>query len=103
MSELPAGPPPGRSRARVATPQARKYLVQLCKPFAHKLPATWDEQSGHIAFSLGDCRLQAGADRLELALEAPDPAALGQLQDVVARHLVRFAFRETLPIDWQPA
>jgi hypothetical protein len=28
---------------------------------------------------------------------------LADLQDVVARHLVRFAFRETLELDWRTA
>jgi uncharacterized protein len=33
----------------------------------------------------------------------PNEAQLAQLQDVVVRHLVRFAFRETLRIDWRAA
>ena len=40
---------------------------------------------------------------LTLTVETGDPEALAQLQDVVARHLVRFAFREELAVEWRPA
>jgi hypothetical protein len=40
---------------------------------------------------------------LTLSLETPDATQMAQLQDVVARHLVRFAFREELQVDWRPA
>lgn len=88
------------SRAEVPTEHASRYLQQLCKHWAHKLTVTFDETSGHITFSIGSCTLAAEPGRLVLALEAPDEERLLQLQDVVERHLVRFAFRETLAIDW---
>ncbi|MCB9948890.1 MAG: DUF2218 domain-containing protein [Rhodospirillaceae bacterium] len=90
------------SAADVATPNASRYLQQLCKHFAHKCPVTFDAQAGHIAFPFGDCRLEAPDAALRLALTAPDAAQLEQLQDVVGRHLVRFAFREDMQIVWQP-
>ncbi|MBU8539318.1 DUF2218 domain-containing protein [Falsiroseomonas tokyonensis] len=34
---------------------------------------------------------------------AADAAKLAQLQDVVARHLLRFAFREEMQVAWHPA
>ena len=40
---------------------------------------------------------------LTLTVETGEPEALEQLQDVVARHLLRFAFREELAIAWRPA
>ena len=89
--------------AEVATDKASRYLQQLCKHFAHKLPVSFDAQSGQVTFSIGDCRLDADDGLLRLSLTAPDAERLGELQDVVARHLVRFAFREELPIYWQPA
>ena len=39
-------------------------------------------------------------DTLRLIATANGDAQLEQVQDVVARHLVRFAFREELTIDW---
>ena len=94
--------PAFRSTAEVATAHASRYLQQLCKHFGHKLPVNFDPQSGRVAFSAGDCRLQAGETALTMTVEAADEAGIAQLQDVVARHLVRFAFREELAFDWRP-
>jgi hypothetical protein len=91
------------STAEIATPLAGRYMTQLCKHFQHKLPVTLDDSAGHIAFNIGDCRLSADAGRLTLTLDSPGDAQLAQLQDVVARHLLRFAFRETMQIVWRPA
>nr|WP_294519163.1 DUF2218 domain-containing protein [uncultured Rhodopila sp.] len=92
-----------QSTAEIATPLAGRYMAQLCKHFQHKLPVTLDDTSGHIAFSIGDCRLSTADNRLTLSLDSPDDTQLLQLQDVVARHLLRFAFRETMQIVWRPA
>jgi uncharacterized protein len=98
MQDTPS--PMARSQASIATAQAERYLSQLCKHFQHRRPVTFDRQSGHIAFDMGDCRLRAEAGVLTLVAEAPDAERLAQLQDVVARHLVRFAFREELRVAW---
>ncbi len=94
---------PARSTASVATPQAARYLSQLCKHFQHKLPVTLEDAAGHIAFSIGECDLRAAPGVLLLSLHAPDATQLPQLQDVVARHLLRFAFREELHVVWREA
>lgn len=91
------------SVAVVGTPKAAGYAAQLCKHFAHKVPARFEGSDGEIAFAAGSCRLHAGDDALTLTVAAADPAAIAQLQNVVASHLVRFAFRENLAVDWQPA
>lgn len=91
-----------QSHADIATGHASRYLQQLCKHFAHKVDVTFDEKAGSVRFSIGHCRLSAQDDLLRLSLDAPDAEALLQLQDVVERHLVRFAFREDLSIEWRP-
>ena len=100
---MDAAPPPLSAEALVRTPVPGRYLQQLCKHFQHKRPVAFDERSGRIAFSAGDCRLEAGEGVLKLTVTAPDGAGLAQVQDVVARHLVRFAFREDLQFEWRPA
>ena len=92
-----------RNSAAIATPLAGRYLVQLCKHFEHKRPVTYDAASGHIGFSAGDCRLRAEPGSLTVTVEAPDEPQLAQLQEVVARHLLRFAFRESLQVEWRDA
>src|SRR5689334_5480916 len=101
MDEHSPDIPTVQSLAEVATTNAERYLQQLCKHFQHKRPVTYDQRSGQITFSIGECRLAAGEGVLKLMLAAPDDAQMAQLQDVVARHLLRFAFREKMQIDWR--
>ena len=91
------------SQAQVATPLASRYLQQLCKHFAHKLPVTFDPEQGRIEFSIGLCRLEASPELLTMEAEASDAETLAQLEGVVARHLERFAFREAPSVAWRPA
>ncbi len=90
-----------QSHAEIPTPRASRYLQQLCKHFAHKLPVNFDPAAGKISFSIGDCNLRADEERLHLDLTSPDGSQMTQLKDVVIRHLVRFAFREELAVAWQ--
>ena len=92
-----------RSIADVTTPNASKYLQQLCKHFAHRHSATSDERSGEIAFADGACKLAAQDGTLTITVAGPDDARKAQLESVIERHLVRFAFRETLQIVWRAA
>lgn len=92
-----------RRLAEVTTPKASGYLQQLCKHFQHKRPASFDATQGQVAFDSGTCYLTANGDRLTLTVVSPDSAQAATLTDVIARHLLRFAFREELVIDWQPA
>jgi len=92
-----------RSSARVDTEHASQYLQQLCKHFAHKLPVQFTPVRGHIPFAAGTCTLAADDAGLTLEAEASGADGLARVQDVVERHLVRFAFREPLTVHWRPA
>lgn len=93
-----------KSIAVIETDKASRYLQQLAKHFAHKLPVTFTPETGDIPFSIGNCHMDAEEGRLILSLTAPNGDELPQLQDVVERHLVRFAFRENeLAVNWQAA
>lgn len=89
------------SKANVATVNAKRYLGQFCKHFAHRIAVELadDFSSGQVNFGGGVCLLAAAPEMLTLVLDAPE-ADIPRLQDVVARHLVRFAFREELTLDW---
>ena len=95
--------PTVRAEARVATANACKYMQQLCKHFQHKLPAEFDAAVGSISFPAGEVRLTANAETLAITLEAKSDQELDRLEDVVARHLARFAFREELDVQWRGA
>ena len=94
-----------RSEARVATAVPRRYLGQLCKHFQHKLPVELSETQGRIDFPMGVCTLDAAAlpGTLLMRATAPDEDALAKLEEVVGRHLERFAFREPLTVQWERA
>jgi hypothetical protein len=91
------------SEARVVTAMARRHLAQLCKHFQHKLPVTLGEAQGSITFPGGLCTLEVGAEALVMRLAAEDAAARKQLEEVIARHLLRFAFRDPPEIYWTRA
>jgi uncharacterized protein len=89
--------------ASIPTENAKRYLGQFVKHFAHKLPfIRWEtNEQGSVQFPMGACKLAADGTHLAIALEAASPEELSQLKDVVERHLQRFAFREPLGIAWQ--
>lgn len=102
---MSAAPAPLSSEARLPTAVPRRYLAQLCKHFQHQLPVTFDAGHGRIEFAMGACELEAGADAqvLLMRVTAHDEAALVKLENIVARHLERFAFREQPGIRWTRA
>lgn len=85
----------------IATASASRYLQQLCKHFAHEIPVSFDATAGRIDFPMGAVDLAATADHLTITVAPVEAEKLADLEDVVVRHLVRFAFRETLECVWQ--
>ena len=83
-----------RSEAWWETGSSARYMAQLCKHFAHKIPVTLNERDGRIVFGAGVCDAAAEETGLRLRVSADDEAGLEQLQSVVIRHLQRFAFRD---------
>lgn len=88
--------------ARVKTEHASKYLQQLCKHWSHKFDVTFDETHGVVPFGQATCTFDAALDALTMRLDAP-PDDLARMGEVVAKHLARFAFRETFDIRWVPS
>lgn len=85
------------SEAAVSTGNASKYLQQLCKHWGHKFTVDFDPAAGRIAF--GDGRLvelAAGPEALRVKVTDPDAAGIARLEQIVADHILRFAFREDL-------
>jgi hypothetical protein len=92
-----------QAQALVKTPNAKRYLGQFCKHFAHKLPAEFaaDFATGNVKFGSGVCALQADDEALHVTVNAESEDDVLNLQDVAIRHLVRFAFREELMFEWK--
>jgi hypothetical protein len=92
----------GVATARVATAHGSRYLQQLCKHWSHKYPVEFTPQNGRIEMSAAVLILDADTEGLGLQLTAA-PEDLERMEEVVARHLQRFAFKEELTVDWRPA
>ena len=87
--------------ATAATENASRYLQQLCKHWSHKARAEFTPEQGSVTFDSGNhLSMTAHTDRLEMSVTVPYDGDLAHFQDVVDRHLVRFAFREELTIIW---
>src|SRR5579884_1043832 len=92
------------AKAQVATANGAKYLQQLCKHWAHKLPVELSDRRGVVRFPAAVATLDARADTLLVTIEADDAETVDRMKGVIAAHLDRFAFREApLPFDWTPA
>lgn len=91
--------------ATMETLSAKRYLGQFCKHFAHKAPVELAEnnETGTVGFGAGTCALEADDTRLTLTLSAESEDNILVLQDVAIRHLVRFAFREEIKLEWRDA
>lgn len=88
--------------ARVPTTSGSRYLQQLCKHWAHKFETEFDASAGRVDLPMGRATMTAEPDALVVTLTVEDADKVETMQDVVAKHLDRFAFREApLPFDWQ--
>jgi len=93
-----------KSTATILTPNARRYMIQLCKHFGHRVPATFGEREGEIVFEAGVVGLRAAPKTLMLWANAAEAGGLERLERVIESHLKRFAFREPqITLDWRRA
>ncbi|SDX85819.1 DUF2218 domain-containing protein [Citreimonas salinaria] len=79
---------------RFETPNASRYLQQLCKHFGHKTEVQFDAVSGRVVLGAGVATMAATEDALVVTLAADSAEALEQARHVIDSHLERFAFRE---------
>ena len=85
------------STATIETPNASRYLVQLCKHWSHKFAVEYTPAHGEVPFGPDrTCIFDARPDALIVELRTADEATQTRMQGVVIDHLKRFAFREDL-------
>ncbi|SNB70874.1 hypothetical protein SAMN07250955_10813 [Arboricoccus pini] len=89
------------SSATVRTLSASRYLQQLCKHWSHRFTVTFDPAKGNIDFGEGQSvELSAKETELVVVVRDNEEVSLAKLETVVADHIKRFAFRETLDFNW---
>lgn len=93
-----------QSHASFKTEYGSRYLQQLCKHWSHKFPVEFTPEKGEIDLGEGRiCRLEATPANLAMIAQAPDQDALARLEDVIIKHIARFAFREEIGnVSWSP-
>lgn len=89
---------------RFETPNASRYLQQLCKHFAHKVAVEHDDSRGTVALGMGPATLLASAGTLTAEVTAPTAEELEHARQIIDNHLARFAFREEFEaMNWHSA
>ncbi|GAB4361073.1 MAG: DUF2218 domain-containing protein [Oricola sp.] len=93
-----------KATACFRTKHGRKYLVQLCKHFAHRVEVEYTPERGRCVLSPGQADMVANDDGITFVVSAEDDAGLARAKDIVTQHLVRFAYRENLrELSWSAA
>lgn len=88
--------------AYVETEFGAKYLVQMCKHFAHKIEVDYSDTHGECRFEGGIAVFDATADGLRMRVTAEKDETRAWAQSAIESHLLRFAFREQLEsLDWR--
>jgi caffeoyl-CoA O-methyltransferase len=87
--------------ALVNTDRAGRYARQLVSHLGHKADSRQEADGrGEITFDRGTCVLNPTGYSLELIAAAPDLDGLAAVEDVVTRHLLRFATADELSVEW---
>lgn len=89
--------------ASLRTDHANRYLEMLCRHFGRRLKVTFDNHTGQVEFPFGRCALSADDRRLKLVATAASRGDLDKVEEVIANHLERYAFREHPQLEWHPA
>ena len=85
----------------VNTKKGAKYVQRLCKHFAHKVQAHWQETQGQVQFEMGTTDIFASTDALTLICKANNAIDLGDIVDTIDQHFQRFAKADQLVLEWQ--
>lgn len=94
------------SVAVVDTDAPARYAKQLLSHLGRKVAVEpvpdLPEPAGRLVFTYGVGDVLPGSTALELRATAGDAESLAHVQDVLARHLVRFGARRELIVTWGP-
>jgi hypothetical protein len=96
-----------RASAIVVTDAPDRYAKQLLAHLGHKVTreplAGQPEPAGQLVFSYGVGTVLPQDGRLVLGAVAADAESLAHVEDVLARHLIKFGARRELVVSWAAA
>lgn len=89
------------STAEVKIERPRRYGKQLASHLGHKLESTETETGWTLVRESSTARIVVGDEQLTLVVDAPDADSMASLQNVLDRHLRKFAAAVgELDIEW---
>jgi hypothetical protein len=71
------------SRAEIPAEDAHGLIERLCDEWSNAQPVDREETMARVSFDEGTCLLEAGEDRLVVAVETLDVGSLDQLEGKV--------------------
>ena len=90
-----------QSTALVPTDRAERYAKQLVSHLGrHDNARTNDAGETVLDFSAGSCVVVAEPEGVRLTADAADADQLAVVEDIIARHLVRFGEKDELNVSW---
>jgi uncharacterized protein len=91
------------SLSSVITPNASLLLRKLCKHWSHKFDVRFNETNGEVDFSPTQrVSFLAHNEMLSVHIAAEEErTTVEKLEEIIADHLKRFAFKEELTFSWQ--
>lgn len=90
-----------QSTATITTQAAGQYIGKLCRHFRHKIETEYTPTTGLATFPFGTCNMTATPVELIFDITAQDTESVEKIKGVLERHLVKFAYKENLTIDWR--
>ncbi|MDZ7938994.1 MAG: DUF2218 domain-containing protein [Rhodoferax sp.] len=84
----------------IPTADAAKYILKLCRHFAHKVQADFTEREGRVQFLQGQCVMKGDVSALCVYLQAATADGIQSMQFIIDDHLQRFVRFETLSYQW---
>lgn len=91
-----------KEKTTIYSEHAAKYLVTLCRHFARKVPAEWDESTGKVEFSVGTTTMcvDERENELNITCHASDEEKLAIQKDIIEGHVDLFSRREKIVLSW---
>ena len=90
-----------KTTTTIATKAGASYIGKLCRHFVHKIEASYEGNTGKAIFPFGTCLMQADAESLTFEVDAHDAEGAEKIKGALDRHLIKFAYKEQLEINWQ--
>jgi len=90
------------SSTTIQSAHALKYLSVLCRHFARKVEAQWDDTQGTVFFVVGTTTLRVNTlnDALTVTCHADNQDMLERQQSIINHHVALFSRRESIALQW---